>query len=158
MKKIENPPIANYLMGSMRYMGYSFEDAVADIIDNSISANGHTIRVIFTRDPSNLFVGILDDGRGMSSNELFRAMCYGSQANETEREKTDLGRFGLGMKSASLSQCKKMTVVSKCKGEISAYRWDYDEVSKKSNNPTYAPIDGSFVLIPNTLPEYIPPK
>ena len=134
MKKLENPPIASYLMGSMRYMGYSFEDAIADIIDNSISANCHTIRVIFTKDPSNLYVGILDDGKGMSSNELFSAMCYGSQANETEREKTDLGRFGLGMKSASLSQCKKMTVVSKCNGKISAYRWDYDEISKKSNN------------------------
>lgn len=134
MKKIDNPPIANFLMGSMRYMGYSFEDAVADIIDNSISANCQTIQIIFTKDPSNLYVGILDDGRGMSSDELFRAMCYGSQANETEREDTDLGRFGLGMKSASLSQCKKMTVVSKSNGSVSAYRWDYDEVSKKSNN------------------------
>lgn len=134
MKKIENPPIANYLMGSMRYMGYTFEDAIADIIDNSISANCNTVNVIFTKDPSNLYVGILDDGKGMTSEELFRAMCYGSQANETEREATDLGRFGLGMKSASLSQCKKLTVISKSKGETSAYRWDYDEVSKKSNN------------------------
>lgn len=134
MKKIENPPIANYLMGSMRYMGYSFEDAVADIIDNSISAKCHVVKVLFSKEPSNLYVGILDDGKGMSSKELFRAMCYGCQANETEREETDLGRFGLGMKSASLSQCKKMTVVSKCKGEISAYRWDYDEVSKRTNN------------------------
>lgn len=134
MKKIENPPIANYLMGSMRYMGYSFEDAVADIIDNSISAKCHMVKVLFSKDPSNLYVGILDDGKGMSSKELFQAMCYGCQANETEREETDLGRFGLGMKSASLSQCKKMTVVSKCKGEISAYRWDYDEVSKRTNN------------------------
>lgn len=134
MEKIENPPIANYLMGSMRYMGYSFEDAVADIIDNSISANGNTIKVIFTKDSSNLYVGILDNGKGMSSEELFRAMCYGSQANEAEREANDLGRFGLGMKSASLSQCKRMTVVSRRDGETSAYRWDYDEVSKKSNN------------------------
>ena len=47
---------------------------------------------------------------------------------------SDLGRFGLGMKSASLSQCKRLTVISKSKGETSAYRWDYDEVSKKSNN------------------------
>ena len=134
MKKIENPPIANYLMGSMRYMGYSFEDAVADIIDNSISARCHVVKVLFSREPSNLYVGILDDGKGMSSKDLFRAMCYGCQANETERDETDLGRFGLGMKSASLSQCKKMTVVSKCNGGISAYRWDYDEVSKRANN------------------------
>lgn len=133
MEKIENPPVANFLMGSMRYMGYSFEDAIADIIDNSISAKCKNIRILFTKDSENIFVGILDDGKGMTSKELFNAMCYGSQANEEERDMHDLGRFGLGMKSASLSQCKKMTVVSKRSGKYCAYRWDYDEVSKKSN-------------------------
>ena len=62
MKKIENPPIANYLMGSMRY---SFEDAVADVIDNSISARCHVVKVLFSNEPSNLYVGILDDGKGI---------------------------------------------------------------------------------------------
>ncbi len=133
MQKIENPPVANYLIGSMRYMGYSFEDSVADVIDNSISAMAKNIRVLFTMDPEKLFVGILDDGYGMSNKELFHAMCYGSQASEIERNITDLGRFGLGMKSASLSQCKIMTVVSRINGKDSAYRWDYDEVSKKTN-------------------------
>lgn len=65
MKKTENPPIANYLMGSMRYMGYSFEDAVADVIDNSISARCHVVKVLFSKEPSNLYVGILDDGKGI---------------------------------------------------------------------------------------------
>lgn len=114
-------------------MGYSFEDAVSDVIDNSISANAKNISVLFTKDPDTLFVGILDDGIGMSDKELFHSMCYGSQASENERNESDLGRFGLGMKSASLSQCKTMTVVSKKNGRINAYRWDYDEVSKKSN-------------------------
>lgn len=134
MQKIENPPVAHFLMGSMRYMGYSFEDAVADVIDNSISAYSQNIQVLFTKDPEKLFVGILDDGCGMSDKELFHAMCYGSQASEVERAENDLGRFGLGMKSASLSQCKTMTVVSRKDGIDSAYRWDYDEVSKKSNH------------------------
>lgn len=133
MQKIENPPVANYLMGSMRYMGYSFEDAVADVIDNSISAKAKNIRVLFTMNPDKLYVGILDDGNGMSDKELFHAMCYGSRSSEIEREASDLGRFGLGMKSASLSQCKTMTVISRKNGIDSAYRWDYDEVSKKSN-------------------------
>lgn len=134
MQKIENPPVANYLMGSMRYMGYSFEDAVADVIDNSISARAKNIQILFTKDPEHLFVGILDDGIGMTDGELFHAMCYGSQASEIERAEYDLGRFGLGMKSASLSQCKTMTVVSRKNGIDSAYRWDYDEVSRKSNH------------------------
>ena len=125
MQKIENPPVANYLMGSMRYMGYSFEDAVADVIDNSISAKAKNIRVLFTMNPDKLYVGILDDGNGMSDKELFHAMCYGSRSSEIEREASDLGRFGLGMKSASLSQCKTMTVISRKNGIDSAYRWDY---------------------------------
>lgn len=133
MQKIENPPVANYLMGSMRYMGYSFEDAIADVIDNSISASAKTIKVLFTKDPADLFVGILDDGFGMSDKELFHAMCYGSQASEKQRAENDLGRFGLGMKSASLSQCKTMTVLSRKDGKDTAYRWDYDEVSKRTN-------------------------
>ena len=69
----------------------------------------------------------------MSDNDLLSAMCYGSQSNEKVRANNDLGRFGLGMKSASLSQCKKMTVVSRKYGDINAYRWDYDEVSKNVN-------------------------
>ncbi len=134
MEKIENPPRANYLMGSMRFMGYSFCDAIADVIDNSISAGAKNIRVLFPKTPDeNPYVGILDDGSGMSDKELLNAMCYGSQSNERERAENDLGRFGLGMKSASLSQCKKMTVVSRKKNKACAFRWDYDEVSKKSN-------------------------
>ena len=134
MEKIENPPRANYLMGSMRFMGYSFCDAVADVIDNSISAGAKNIKVLFPKTPDESpFVGILDDGHGMSDKELLSAMCYGSQSNEKARAENDLGRFGLGMKSASLSQCKKMTVVSRKKNRTSAYRWDYDEVSKSTN-------------------------
>ncbi len=131
MIRISNPPKAKYLMGSMRHMGYSFADAIADIIDNSISASSTTIRLLFPFDAENLYVGILDDGHGMSKEELFRAMCYGSQANEKERGETDLGRFGLGMKSASLSQCRRMTVISKKNGETNAYRWDYDEITSQ---------------------------
>lgn len=131
MKRIPNPPNAKYLMGSMRHMGYSFADAIADVMDNSISAGCSTIRLLFPADASNIYVGILDDGCGMSDQELFRAMCYGSQANEKERSETDLGRFGLGMKSASLSQCRKMTVISKKNGEVSSYRWDYDDITSQ---------------------------
>ena len=112
MKRISNPPKAKFLMGSMRHMGYSFADAIADVMDNSVSANANTIRLFFPVNADNIYVGILDDGHGMSKQELFRAMCYGSQANEKERNENDLGRFGLGMKSASLSQCRKMTVIS----------------------------------------------
>lgn len=141
MKRIPNPPKAKYLMGSMRHMGYSFADAIADVMDNSVSASSTTIRLLFPSNAENIFVGILDDGNGMSKQELLRAMCYGSQANEKERNENDLGRFGLGMKSASLSQCRKMTVISKKDGEISAYRWDYDEITSQGQRGDWAVLE-----------------
>ena len=115
-------------MGSMRSMGYTFESAIADIIDNSISADCREIHLQFPKDALHCFVSILDDGYGMSPNELFSAMRYGSSANEEERLITDLGRFGLGLKAASLSQCRLLTVVSKRDGIVSGYSWDYSYI------------------------------
>ena len=126
-----NIPQADMLMGSMRSMGYSFESAIADIIDNSISADAKNIHVLFPTSPlDNMTVGILDDGRGMEDDVLFEAMRYGSSSSEETRNANDLGRFGLGLKSASLSQCRILTVVSIVKNEISSYEWDYNYVQQ----------------------------
>lgn len=128
----ENIPVAPTLMGSLRSMGYSFESAIADVIDNSISANASTVKVLFPTDPlKEIAVGILDDGEGMSNKELFEAMRYGSMAFELERDQNDLGRFGMGMKSASLSQCRNLTVVSYKKSKVSSYSWDYVYILKR---------------------------
>ena len=62
MKRIPNPPKAKYLMGSMRHMGYSFPDAIADVMDNSVSAGSTIIRLLFPKNPEHIYVGILDDG------------------------------------------------------------------------------------------------
>lgn len=131
-KDRENIPVAPTLMGSLRSMGYSFESAVADVIDNSISAHATFVQVLFPTNPlDSIAIGILDDGDGMDDNELFEAMRYGSMASEAEREEDDLGRFGMGMKAASLSQCRNLTVVSYCNGKRSAYTWDYVYIQKK---------------------------
>lgn len=128
-KDLENIPKADMLMGSMRSMGYSFESAVADVIDNSISTNCSVVKVLFPTNPlQKSCVGILDDGEGMDDEVLFEAMRYGSSANEEVRSETDLGRFGLGMKSASLSQCRVLTVVSIKDSQLSAYTWDYNYI------------------------------
>lgn len=126
-----NTPQAEFLMGAMRSMGYSFEAAIADIIDNSISACAKNVQIKFPPNPVNCYVSILDDGIGMNHDILFDAMKYGSNSCEEERDENDLGRFGLGMKAASLSQCKILTVVSKQNGEISAYQWNYDIILKR---------------------------
>lgn len=129
----KNTPAANKLMNSMRSMGYSFNAAVADIIDNSISAHAKRIDVKFPVSPNDLYVAICDDGCGMSKNELEDAMKYGSDLKGDERADDDLGRYGLGMKSASLSQCRKMTVISKKNDVTSAYSWDLDLVEEKQD-------------------------
>ena len=126
-----NEPTADILMNSMRSMGYSFESAIADIIDNSISAKASLIKIKFPVDPNDIFIAICDNGVGMSSNELFDAMKYGSAMKGSCRDESDLGRFGLGLKAASLSQCRKLTVVSKKNNEISAYVWDLDHIEQE---------------------------
>lgn len=125
--RVKNIPSPAILMNSMRSIGYSFKAAVADILDNSISASAKNTWIYFPAyDCGNLYLAILDDGFGMSKSELFNAMKYGSE-KEFYGEK-DLGRFGIGLKSASLSQCKVLTVLSKKDSKINAYRWDLDAV------------------------------
>lgn len=122
-------PFAPALIESMRSLGYSFSSAIADLIDNSISAHATDIGIYSepTMDP---FLIILDNGHGMDKAEIYEAMRYGSTNPLEERSEDDLGRFGLGLKSASLSQCRKFVVVSKKNGFINAYSWDLDFVIK----------------------------
>lgn len=122
-------PKASTLMGSLRSMGYSFETAVADVIDNSISSHAQNVRVLSPTNPlDKLAIGILDDGDGMTKEALFEAMRYGSISAEEERSEDDLGRFGLGLKSASLSQCRCLTVVSYDGEDINGFTWDYNHI------------------------------
>lgn len=127
-KRILNNPSPNVLMNSMRSIGYSFKTAFADIIDNSISANASEIRIYTPINSENLFITFFDNGEGMNRDELLNAMKYGS--DRIEYGTLDLGRFGLGLKSASLSQCRKLTVVSKKDNCLSAFSWDLDCVLK----------------------------
>lgn len=125
----ESIPFAPSLIESMRSLGYSFESAIADIVDNSISANANKIdiKVSLGNKP---YVIIFDNGCGMNKSELEEAMRYGSKNPLEKREATDLGRFGLGLKSASLSQCRRLVVVSKKNGQLSCYSWDLDYIIK----------------------------
>lgn len=116
-------------MGSLRSMGYSFESAIADVVDNSISAHAHNVRILFPSTPlDELALGILDDGDGMKGDDLFEAMRYGSLSAEEERSEDDLGRFGMGMKSASLSQCRCLTVISFDGETLNGFTWDYNHI------------------------------
>ncbi len=128
MNYIEMPPFAPVLMESTRAIGYSLEAAVADIIDNSIAAEASEVDIKFSPYELSPYVSILDNGHGMNSEQIDEAMRYGSQSSLEVRGERDLGRFGLGLKTASLSQCRCLTVISKKQGAVSARRWDLDEV------------------------------
>ncbi|WP_413741663.1 ATP-binding protein [Sodalis sp. RH15] len=127
MKSILLPPYAPTLIESTRAIGYTLEAAIADVIDNSISALALCIGIFFYP-IGDSYIAIMDDGCGMTAEELNTAMRYGSQNPNEKRSANDLGRFGLGLKTASLSQCRTLTVVSKNHGHIEARRWDIDHV------------------------------
>lgn len=130
MKELSLPPFAASLMESMRSVGYSLESALADLIDNSISAGASGIDIQFRPD-DDAYISILDNGIGMSPENLNTAMQYGSTNPLELRAETDLGRYGLGLKTASLSQCRRLTVISKHGGIISARCWDMDLVTSR---------------------------
>jgi hypothetical protein len=116
------------MVESLRGFGYSTATAIADIVDNSISAGARNVWITFTYGGSASIISILDDGHGMSAEELLRAMTLGGISPLLQRSATDLGRFGLGLKTASFSQCRCLTVASRRSGHVSTStrRWDLD--------------------------------
>jgi hypothetical protein len=129
-------PHSASLVQSLRDIGYSCETALADIIDNSITAGAGSIEILVDANSVEPAVAVLDDGMGMSLDELIEAMRTGSRNPLDERSASDLGRFGLGMKSASFSQCKQLTVMSRRDGVTSAATWDLDKVEVVPENWT----------------------
>jgi DNA mismatch repair enzyme (predicted ATPase) len=120
------PPSAASLSSSMRDLGYSLETAVADLIDNSISAAADRVDIICDLHGEQPLVVILDNGIGMTEVELIEAMRHG--ASRSKRTPQDLGRFGLGLKTASFSQCRSLTVVSAKDRTVCGAEWDLDRI------------------------------
>ena len=123
-------PRADVLMESLRATGYSLPHAVSDLIDNSIAAGARNIWLNFHWAEEDSWASILDDGSGMSESDLINAMRIGSRSPLEMREPSDLGRYGLGLKTASISQARSLTVASHMSNdhEIHARRWDLDHL------------------------------
>ncbi|MCY4542133.1 MAG: ATP-binding protein [Rhodobacteraceae bacterium] len=128
--ELELTPSPAILIESLRDMGYSLKTAIADIIDNSIAAGATEIQLLADTNVDNPAIGVLDNGCGMSWKQLREAMRPGSQNPLWERESNDLGRFGLGLKTASFSQCRRATVLTRQNGVTSCAIWDLDSVAK----------------------------
>src|SRR3954447_24499059 len=125
-------PSAHRLMSSLRDIGYDLPSAVADLVDNSLDAGAHRVEIDLVADGAESWLRVSDDGLGMTPSVLDEAMRYGTR---TQYEEQALGHFGLGLKTASLSQCRRLTVSSRGTegGRIAVRRWDLDHVIKRDS-------------------------
>lgn len=140
MTGIETIPGARRLMKSLRDMGYDFAQAVADVVDNSIEAKATWVAIDVEFDGDKSWVRIADNGKGMKPEQLREAMRFGA---ERDYEEEDLGKFGLGLKTASLSQCQHLSVASRWnvdRADITAYSWDIAHV-ERTNRWEILPIE-----------------
>jgi len=130
-------PSASRLVEGMRDTGYTFISAVADITDNSVSADASVISISLEETRRNQLLFMLaDNGTGMTNEELINAMRYGS---DERPEAASLGKFGLGLKTASTAFCKKLTVISRKNGQINAKQLDLDDIKKTNKILLYTP-------------------
>ncbi|MBI2044928.1 ATP-binding protein [Candidatus Pacearchaeota archaeon] len=122
-------PSAKRLIKSLRDIGYDFSTAVADLIDNSIEAGASKVDIDVAFYGNDSYVRISDNGNGMKSENLKEAMRYGSERDYLEE---DLGRFGLGLKTASMSQCQYFSVASRSKEnkQIAVFSWDLSHIER----------------------------
>ena len=149
MKTLKASPGARRLMESLRNMGYDCSTAIADLADNSIAANASEIYIdIFTKQDSRpAAIVITDNGKGMDKNELHEAMRSGAFQDYSA---DDLGKYGLGLKTASLSQCRTLTVSSKPKSARAKrslrnfMRWDIDHVYETDDWDLLVPSDNEL--------------
>lgn len=116
------------LIDSLRDFGYSLESALADLVDNSLTAKSNEIQIVLEPSDPAPHIAIIDDGIGMSENTLVEAMRMGTVGPQANRSAADLGRFGLGLKTASLSQGQCVTVLTKASTNISVRQWDIDHI------------------------------
>lgn len=150
MRKAETlQPEARSMILSYRSFGYSLESALADIIDNSITAGATEVRISTEFVGEDTAITITDDGCGMSCEELLEAMklgCLPEHSYTKSNSKYDLGRFGHGMKTASFSQCKCLTVITKKNGIVSTRSWDLDFIAENGWQLIEKPLKYNYLL------------
>ena len=126
-------PDPEHLIKSIAEQGYSLESSIADLMDNSISAEANKIEILVDTEKVPFTLYLADDGLGMTESALKKSMQFPSDSSDNDRQLIDLGRFGLGMKTASFSQTRRFTVLSRRKGteKYNARTWDVDLLKNK---------------------------
>lgn len=126
------PPDPSRLIEGLRDTGYTFNTALADIVDNSVDAKATMIRIWMRMDTDGeITISVADNGHGMDESALMNAMTYGAKS---KKDKSCLGKFGLGLKTASTAFCRSLSVVTRAAkgGPVLKATWDLDHVVKKS--------------------------
>ncbi|HEY3934915.1 MAG TPA: ATP-binding protein, partial [Gemmatimonadales bacterium] len=126
---VKLPPDPSRLIEGLRDTGYDFNTALADIVDNSVDAMATTVRLGIRMDfEGDITVSVADNGHGMDRDALLNAMTYGAKS---KKQKSALGKFGLGLKTASTAFCRRLSVVTREKdGEVLKATWDLNHVEK----------------------------
>jgi hypothetical protein len=129
----DGTPTPEYLIKSIAEQGYSLETSLADLMDNSISANADKVEVLVKMDKEPFTLFLADNGDGMSEESLKQNMKFPSNSPDLVRNRNDLGRFGLGMKTASFAQTRCFTVLSRRKGteKFSGRTWDVNYLKEQ---------------------------
>ena len=142
---VDITPSARRLTGSLRDLGYDFSAAVADIIDNSIAAGAARIEVEIVFDGARSYIAVADDGRGMTAAELGEALRFGTRRQYLSGE---LGRYGLGLKTASISQCRRLSVATRrsvVNRRITVRSLDLDHIAARDRWEVIDPPSGSVI-------------
>jgi hypothetical protein len=127
------PPHAGALAESLRAFGYDLATALADLADNSIFHHCRQLDIRFHWAGEGSAIATFDDGDGMDEPTLLNAMRVGSRNPREARDPRDLGRFGLGLKTASFSQSRRVTVLTKQKNGARIVRcWDLDQIANRN--------------------------
>jgi hypothetical protein len=141
-RTISVTPSAARLTESLRDIGYDFPSALADLVDNSITAGATRVEIAIEYKAAESYVMISDDGCGMSGNGVLEALRFGSRR---PYGRGDLGRYGLGLKTASLSQSRRVTVLSRSGRNVTVRQLDLD---------TIAEFDQWLVVAPRSTTSY----
>lgn len=128
------PPKASAMVEALRGLGYNTQTALADIIDNSVAAGATEVKIEFAWSQAGSRITCLDNGVGMSAAGLDLAMRLGERNPLEERATSDLGRFGLGLKTASFSQCRRLTVSTLGADGMQSLRWDLDYLANSPDD------------------------
>ncbi len=118
-------------MEGLRDTGSDFETAIANIVDNSIAANAGVVDIQINQDfQGNVRVSIADDGDGMDREGLIAAMRYDSRRRS---DPASLGKYGLGLKTASTAYCRRLSMISRNEGSAALHMatWDLDHVMRE---------------------------